>query len=96
VKNECSRLPVNDCIENSVRVVDSVAEERLTNHVEEKREPKTERERKLTKKELEDIRRHNLSIRELVYKEVRRRGKSKFSTRLLVLFYILSCETLRD
>lgn len=77
VKNECSRLPVNDCIENSVRIVDSAAEERLTNHVEEKREPKSERERKLTKKELEDIRRHNLNIRELVYKEVRRRGKSK-------------------
>ncbi|XP_071629585.1 integrator complex subunit 6 isoform X1 [Temnothorax longispinosus] len=77
-KNECSRLPVNDCIENSVRVVDGVTEEKLTNHVEEKRdrEPKIERERKLTKKELEDIRRHNLSIRGLVYKEVRRRGKN--------------------
>lgn len=89
-KNECSRLLVNDCIENSVRVVDSAAEERLTNHVEEKREPKIEREpRKLTKKELEDIRRHNLSIRELVYKEVRRRGKSKSSSRRSILFYIL-------
>lgn len=86
-KNECSRLPLNDCIENSVRVVDSAAEERLTNHVEEK--PKVEKERKLTKKELEDIRRHNLSIRELVYKEVRRRGKSKSSTRRSILFYIL-------
>lgn len=89
VKNECSRLPINDCIENSVRVVDSAAEERLTNHVEEKREPKVEKERKLTKKELEDIRRHNLSIRELVYKEVRRRGKSKSSMRRSILFYIL-------
>jgi len=88
VKNECNRLPVNDCIENTVRV-DSATEEKLTNHVEEKREPKTERERKLTKKELEDIRRHNLNIRELVYKEVRRRGKSKSSTRQSVLFYIL-------
>lgn len=88
-KNECSRLSVNDCIENSVRVVDSAAEERLMNHVEEKREPKSERERKLTKKELEDIRRHNLNIRELVYKEVRRRGKSKSSTRQSVKFYIL-------
>ncbi|XP_011351707.1 integrator complex subunit 6 isoform X3 [Ooceraea biroi] len=74
-RNECSRLPlVNDCIENSVRVVDSAAEERLTNHVEDKREPKSERERKPTKEELEDIRRHNLNIRDLVYKEVRRRG----------------------
>lgn len=74
-RNECNRLPpVNDFIENSVRVVDSVAEEKLTNHVEDKREPKSERERKLTKEELEDIRRHNLNIRDLVYKEVRRRG----------------------
>ncbi|XP_072745127.1 integrator complex subunit 6 [Anoplolepis gracilipes] len=74
VRNECSRLPVNDCIENSARVVDSGIEERLSNHVEEKRELKPEKEKKLTKKELEDIRRHNLNIRELVYKEVRRRG----------------------
>lgn len=88
VKNECNRLPVNDCIENNMRV-DSAADERLTNHVEEKREPKTEKEKKLTKKELEDIRRHNLNIRELVYKEVRRRGKSKSSTRQSILFYIL-------
>lgn len=89
-KNECSRLPpVNDCVENNVRVVDSATEERLTNHVEEKRELKTEREKKLTKKELEDIRRHNLNIRELVYKEVRRRGKSKSSTCQSVLSYIL-------
>lgn len=73
VRNEC-RLPVNDCIENSARVVDSGIEERLSNHVEEKRELKPEKEKKLTKKELEDIRRHNLNIRELVYKEVRRRG----------------------
>ncbi|GAB1866663.1 Integrator complex subunit 6-A [Camponotus japonicus] len=74
VRNECSRLPVNDSIENSARVVDSGIEERLSNHVEEKRELKPEKEKKLTKKELEDIRRHNLNIRELVYKEVRRRG----------------------
>lgn len=77
VRNECSRLPVNDSIENSARVVDSGIEERLSNHVEEKRELKPEKEKKLTKKELEDIRRHNLNIRELVYKEVRRRGTSK-------------------
>ncbi|XP_029175550.1 integrator complex subunit 6 isoform X1 [Nylanderia fulva] len=77
-RNECGRLPMNDCVENnsSARiVVDSGVEERLvSNHVEEKRETKPERERKPTKKELEDIRRHNLNIRELVYKEVRRRG----------------------
>jgi hypothetical protein len=34
-KNECSRIPVNDCVENNARVVDSATEERLTNHVEE-------------------------------------------------------------
>jgi len=77
VKNECGRLSVNDCIESSVRVVDSAAEDRLTNHVQDKRESKPERERKLTKEELEDIRRHNLNIRDLVYKEVRRRGTSE-------------------
>ena len=76
VKNECNRLPPNDCVENSVQVENSV-DERLSNHVEEKREAKPERDRALTKKELEEIRRHNLSVRELVYKEVRRRGTSK-------------------
>ncbi|XP_014470620.1 PREDICTED: integrator complex subunit 6 isoform X2 [Dinoponera quadriceps] len=77
VKGECGRLlPVNDCIiENNVKVGDSAAaEERLTNHVEER--PRPERERKPTKKELEEIRRHNLSIRELVYREVRRKGRN--------------------
>lgn len=76
VKNECNRLPANDCVENSVKVENSV-DERLSNHVEEKREARAERDRALTKKELEEIRRHNLSVRELVYKEVRRRGTSK-------------------
>lgn len=73
VKNECNKLPLNDCVENSVKVENSV-DERLSNHVEEKCEAKVEKEKVLTKKELEDIRRHNLSVRELVYKEVRRRG----------------------
>lgn len=90
-RNECSRLSVNDCVvENSVKI-DSAVEERLTNHVEEKRgESKPEREKKLTRKELEDIRRHNLSIRELVYKEVRRRGTSKphIPKRSFLSFYI--------
>ncbi|KAG7199341.1 hypothetical protein KM043_018188 [Ampulex compressa] len=72
-KNECNKLPPHDCVENSVKV-ECLAEERLTNHIEEKRDAKAEKEKVLTKKELEDIRRHNLSIRELVYKEVRRRG----------------------
>lgn len=70
---ESNRLPSNDSSENSVKI-ESAVEERLTNHVEEKRELKPEKEKVLTKKELEDIRRHNLSVRELVYKEVRRRG----------------------
>lgn len=73
VKNECNNLPLNDCVENSAKVENSV-DERLSNHVEEKRESKVEKDKVLTKKELEDIRRHNLSVRELVYKEVRRRG----------------------
>jgi len=77
-RNECGRLLVNDCIESGVRVIDSAAEDKLTNHVQDKRESKFERERKLTKEELEDIRRHNLNIRDLVYKEVRRRGTSKW------------------
>ncbi|XP_015186110.1 PREDICTED: integrator complex subunit 6 isoform X3 [Polistes dominula] len=68
-----SRLPSNDSSENSDKIVSAV-EERLTNHVEEKLELKIEKEKVLTKKELEDIRRHNLTVRELVYKEVRRRG----------------------
>nr|XP_031847785.1 integrator complex subunit 6 isoform X2 [Nomia melanderi] len=72
-KNEYNKLPLNDYVENSVKLENSV-DERLTNHVEEKREPKVEKEKVLTKKELEDIRKHNLSVRELVYKEVRRRG----------------------
>lgn len=73
VKTESNKLPPNDCLENSVKV-ECLAEERLTNHVEDKRETKVEKEKMPTKKELEDIRRHNLSVRELVYKEVRRRG----------------------
>lgn len=48
-----------------------------TNHVEERRENKIEKEKSLPKKELDEIRKHNLSVRESVYKEVRRRGKSK-------------------
>jgi len=88
-RNECGRLPVNDCIESGVRVTDSAAEDRLTNHVQDKRESKSERERKLTKEELEDIRRHNLNIRDLVYKEVRRRGTSKsWINKSLLLRYI--------
>ncbi|KAI4479419.1 hypothetical protein M0804_011204 [Polistes exclamans] len=73
VNVESNRLPSNDSSENSDKIVSAV-EERLTNHVEEKLEPKIEKEKVLTKKELEDIRRHNLTVRELVYKEVRRRG----------------------
>lgn len=84
VRNEqCNRLSINDNIEDGVRV-DSATEDRLTNHVEEKREPKIEKEKKLTKKELEDIRRHNLNIRELVYKEVRRNGTSKLIPKLRI------------
>lgn len=82
IKNECNKLPLNDCVENSVKV-ENLVEERLSNHVEEKCETKVEKEKALTKKELEDIRRHNLSVRELVYKEVRRRGTSKLKCTLI-------------
>lgn len=88
VKNECNNLPLNDCVENSVKVENSV-DERLSNHVEEKRESKVEKDKVLTKKELEDIRRHNLSVRELVYKEVRRRGTSKL--KWICIFIIFLC-----
>ncbi|XP_015608180.1 integrator complex subunit 6 [Cephus cinctus] len=75
LKLECNRLTPNDCTENQNSVkVESAVDERLANHVEEKHEPKTEKPIPLSKKELDDIRRHNLSVRELVYKEVRRRG----------------------
>lgn len=83
VKNECNKLPPNDCVENNVKVENSI-DERLSNHIEEKRESKVEKEKILTKKELEEIRRHNLSVRELVYKEVRRRGTSKLTMKFFV------------
>lgn len=76
---ECTKLTVNDSVanQNSVKVK-CVGEEPLTNHVDEKREKeKVEKEKPLTKKEIEDVRKHNLSVRELVYKEVRRKGTSK-------------------
>lgn len=78
-----SLIPVNDCEEsqNSINV-ESSSEEPLTNHVEERREVKIEKDKTLPKKELEEIRKHNLSVRESVYKEVRKRGKSK-----LILYY---------
>lgn len=87
IKNECNNLPPNDCVENSVKVENSV-DERLSNHVEEKRESKVEKDKTLTKKELEDIRKHNLSVRELVYKEVRRRGTSKLKWIFLLFIYM--------
>lgn len=90
-KGECGRLlPGNDCVmDNNVRVGDSApAEERLTNHVEEK--PRLERERKLTKKELEDIRQHNLGIRTLVYREVRRKGRGRFSVVNYCFFFFFT------
>ncbi|XP_066603070.1 integrator complex subunit 6 isoform X2 [Prorops nasuta] len=72
IKEEINRLPVNDFVENNVK--NECMEESLTNHIEEKRETVQEKEKILTKKELDDIRKHNLSVRELVYKEVRRKG----------------------
>ena len=46
----------------------------LTNHVDEK--PK-KKEKPLTKKELEEIKRHNIAIKVQVYKEIRRKGTSE-------------------
>lgn len=74
---ECIKLAVNDCVDNQNSVkVKCATDEPLTNHVEEKQreKEKIEKERPLTKKEIEDVRKHNLSVRELVYKEVRRKG----------------------
>lgn len=68
--------------------VENSVDERLSNHVEEKRESKVEKDKTLTKKELEDIRKHNLSVRELVYKEVRRRGTSKLKWIFLLFLYM--------
>ncbi|XP_011298020.1 integrator complex subunit 6 [Fopius arisanus] len=56
---------------NSVNSIDK-KDERISNHVEEAKVVKGERS--LSKKELEEVRKHNLSIRELVHKEVRKRG----------------------
>ncbi|XP_046742052.1 integrator complex subunit 6 isoform X2 [Diprion similis] len=78
IKTDQNSLPVNDYGENPNNVkVENCNDEQLTNHVDEKREIKIEKDKPLPKKELEEIRKHNLSIRESVYKEVRRRGKSK-------------------
>ncbi|XP_043283849.1 integrator complex subunit 6-B isoform X2 [Venturia canescens] len=70
--NDCATDSDIDSLNTEIPAVN----ERLTNHVSdnEKNDAKPEKERQPTKKELEEIRRHNLSIRELVYKEVRRRG----------------------
>lgn len=76
VKTEFNK--VNDSASENDTNAESAVQERLTNNVDhDKRDVKPEKERVLTKKELDDIRRHNLSIRELVYKEVRRRGTSE-------------------
>ncbi|XP_063979474.1 integrator complex subunit 6 [Diachasmimorpha longicaudata] len=69
-KVECSESNAPEG-HNSVNSIDK-KDERITNHVEEGKIVKGERS--LSKKELEEIRKHNLSIRELVHKEVRKRG----------------------
>ena len=86
VNTDLNKININDSANDNDTCVDSdsALQERLTNHmdVEEQREDQTDKIP--TKKELEEIRRHNLSIRELVYKEVRRRGTSKSSYYLFV------------
>ncbi|XP_011505090.1 PREDICTED: integrator complex subunit 6-B [Ceratosolen solmsi marchali] len=52
------------------------------NHVDERQikvEPKVEKEKPLTKKDLEEIRKHNLEVRNSIYKEIRRKG-TNFAT----------------
>lgn len=76
IKSEPSDLIINDINDDSMNSVDieSKQEERLSNHVDEKHDVKLEKDKPLTKKELEDVRKHNLSIREVIHKEVRKRG----------------------
>lgn len=50
----------------------------MANHMDAKPAVKAEKERPLTEKELEDIRRHNVEVRNLVYKEIRRKGTSEY------------------
>lgn len=75
-KNDCQ---MNDSINNIVQDVcmknqNNVNEEeknddKISNHVENNKINEV-----FSKKELEEVRKHNLSIRELVHKEVRRKG----------------------
>lgn len=56
----------------------------VTNHVDEKqrdtklKDIKQEKERPLTAKEQEDIKRHNLNVRMQIFKELRRKGHSEY------------------
>lgn len=54
----------------------------VSNHIGEIN-PKVEKERPLSTKELEEIRKNNLAVRDLTFKEIRRKGTSKlfFSTK---------------
>ncbi|KAF7997424.1 hypothetical protein HCN44_005995 [Aphidius gifuensis] len=84
VNNISSSLPKNDCqindnINNIVQDVcmknqnnvnvEEKNDNKMSNHVEHKKVDQV-----FSKKELEEVRKHNLSIRELVHKEVRRKG----------------------
>ncbi|XP_057331097.1 integrator complex subunit 6 [Microplitis mediator] len=76
IKSEPSDFINNEINDDSMNSVDieSKQEERLSNHVDEKHDVKLEKEKPLTKKQLDDVKKHNLSIREVIHKEVRKRG----------------------
>lgn len=59
------------------------------NHVDERRDDpaKVEKERPLTPKEQEEVKRHNSSVRNLIFKEVRRKGHSEYFLKIFI--YIL-------
>ncbi|CAG5102146.1 Similar to ints6-a: Integrator complex subunit 6-A (Xenopus laevis) [Cotesia congregata] len=81
VKLEHNDVTTNNDVNNDNinSVIDIKQENRLGNHVDEKHDVKSEKEKPLTKKELDDVRKHNFSIREIIHKEVRKRG-TNYST----------------
>lgn len=77
---DISEIVHDVCMENQNNIkVEVKNEDRLGNHVEDNKIDgiKNDKDKVFSKKELEEVRKHNLSIRELVYKEVRRRGTSE-------------------
>lgn len=80
--DECRKLN-NDSADNQNCGV-KVKEEPVANHVEEKRLDKDVK--LINKKNAEEIRQYNVGLRNLVYKEVRRKGTSKYCVFFCVFF----------